>query len=62
MPRVGKDNEAAALELEGVDPLSFTGRKMGGMVELTETALEDGVIRQSVLALARQFVEPMPPK
>ena len=34
MARVGKENEAAALELPGIEPLSFTGRKMGGMVDV----------------------------
>lgn len=40
MARVGKDNEADALEIDGVDPLSFTGRPMGGMVEMTEAAIK----------------------
>jgi len=62
MPRVGKDLEAAALELNGVDPLSFTGRKMGGLVEMTEAALEDESIRDVVLSLALEFVGEMPAK
>ena len=41
MFRVGKDREAEALALPGVEPLSFTGRKMGGMVEMDGPALED---------------------
>ncbi len=32
MFRVGKDNEAAALTIEGAGPIQFTGRKMGGMI------------------------------
>ena len=62
MARIGKENEAEALEYEGVDPLSFTGRRMGGMVELDETAMEDREIRLEVLALAKQFVGALPPK
>ena len=62
MARVGKDLEAAALELDGVDPLSFTGRKMGGLVEMTEAALEDESIREVVLSLALEFVGEMPAK
>lgn len=62
MARVGKDLEASALELEGVDPLSFTGRKMGGLVELTEAALKDRKTRNVVLALAEEFVGAMPAK
>lgn len=62
MARVGKDNEAAALELDGVDPLSFTGRKMGGMVEMTPAALENDETRSAVLKLAADFVGSMPAK
>ncbi len=62
MARVGKDHEAAALEIDGVDPLSFTGRPMGGMVEMTEDALEDKKTREAVLALAKEFVGSMPAK
>lgn len=62
MARVGKQNEVAALELDGADPLSFTGRRMGGMVDLSEAAIEDDEIREAVLALAKQFVSPLPAK
>ena len=62
MARVGKENEAAALELDGVAPLSFTGRPMGGIVELNETALEDTEVRDAALALAKQFVGSLPAK
>ncbi len=62
MARVGKANEAAALEIDGIDPLSFTGRKMGGMVDLSEAAIEDEATLRKVLALAREFVESLPPK
>ena len=62
MARVGKENEAQALALRGVDPLSFTGRKMGGMVELDVAAVEDDDIRTAVLAMAEAFVGEMPAK
>ena len=62
MARVGKDNEAAALEIDGVDPLSFTGRPMGGIVELTQAAVEDETTRDAVLVLAREFVGSLPAK
>lgn len=62
MARVGKEHEAAALELPGIDPLSFTGRKMGGMVDVSEEALKDGSVREVVLSLAREFVGAMPAK
>lgn len=62
MARVGKENEAAAVRLDGIDPLSFTGRRMGGMVDVSETALEDDNIRDAVLTLAKEFVGSLPAK
>ena len=62
MARVGKDNEAAALTLDGVEPLSFTGRRMGGMVDVSETSIEHDGILDAVLTLARDFVESLPAK
>ncbi|MEP2530472.1 TfoX/Sxy family protein [Shimia sp.] len=62
MFRVGKDNEAAALEIEGVDPLSFTGRKMGGMVDVNEDLIGDDDRRAQVMALAMDFVSSLPAK
>ncbi len=62
MARVGKDSEAAALELDGVEPLSFTGRRMGGMVDVSEASIEHDGIRDAVLTLAREFVESLPAK
>lgn len=62
MARVGKDNEAAALELDGVEPLSFTGRRMGGMVDVSEASIAHPGIRDAVLTLAKDFVESLPAK
>ena len=62
MARVGKELEAAALELDGVDPLSFTGRRMGGLVEMTPEAVENRATRSAVLSMARDFVGSLPPK
>lgn len=62
MARVGKELEAAALKLPGVELLAFTGRPMGGMVEMSESAIEDTQVRRAVLALAQQFVEALPAK
>jgi TfoX/Sxy family transcriptional regulator of competence genes len=62
MARVGKALEAKALQLDGVTPLSFTGRPMGGMVDLSPTAIENKTTRRKVLRLARKFVEALPPK
>lgn len=62
MARVGKENEAEALNLDGIDPLFFTGRPMGGMVDMSAAAIEDGETREAVLDLARQFVGSLPDK
>ena len=62
MFRVGKENEEAALAVNGVDPLSFTGRKMGGMVDISEDTLGDENALLSLLSLADTFVGKMPSK
>ena len=62
MARVGKDLEADALEWQGVTPLSFTGRPMGGMVDMDFEAIEDDEIREAVLQLAKTFVGSLPAK
>ena len=62
MFRVGKANEAAALKVPGVDPLSFTGRKMGGMVDISEETLGSEDALRALLTLADTFVGQMPPK
>lgn len=62
MARLGKDREAEALEIEGLDPLSFNGRKMGGMVDVSEDLLGDDDRRAQVIALALTNAQSLPPK
>lgn len=62
MFRVGKDNHSAALAVEGAEPMAFTGRPMGGMVDVGDDAMADDTRRAQLLALARNFVDPMQPK
>ena len=62
MFRVGKTQEAEALTLDGVGPMQFTGRKMGGMVEATDDAMADDTTRAKLIALALGFVATLPPK
>ena len=62
MARVGKENEPEALKIDGVDPLSFTGRPMGGIVDVSDEAFEDDERRAQIMDLAKQFVETLPPK
>lgn len=62
MARVGKENEASALKLDGVEPLSFTGRKMGGMVDLHADTIADDAVLSKVLKMAIDFVNTLPVK
>lgn len=62
MARVGKDAEAEALAMKGIDPLSFTGRKMGGMVDVSEEVLGDDARRGAIVALALAYAESLPAK
>ena len=62
MFRVGKDNEAAAMDVDGAGPMTFTGRKMGGMVDVTDNLLADDARRGQVMALAMDFVGALPAK
>jgi TfoX/Sxy family transcriptional regulator of competence genes len=62
MARVGKDQESIALNIDGVQPLSFTGRKMGGMVDISFAAIEDRASRAAILKLAKDYVSALPAK
>lgn len=62
MARVGKELEAKALALDGISPLSFTGRKMGGMVDVDAEVFDNEKKLQAILALAIEFVESLPAK
>ena len=62
MARVGKANEAAALKMEGIEPLSFTGRKMGGMVDIEATVFDDEARLRAIVDLAIDFVGALPAK
>jgi len=62
MFRVGKDSEKEALAIEGAGPMTFTGRKMGGMIDMTEDGITDDNSRAKVMALAKEFVCGLPAK
>ncbi|MEX0285322.1 MAG: TfoX/Sxy family protein [Paracoccaceae bacterium] len=61
MYRVGKDREAAALDA-GAGPLTFTGRKMGGMVELDDGQFADDTLRATLTDMAMSNAMSLPPK
>ena len=62
MFRVGKDHEAKALAIDGAGPMQFTGRKMGGMVDVSDDVFEDDTRRRQLLDLALDFVGSLPAK
>lgn len=62
MFRVGKDSEAEALSIEGIEPLSITGQKMGGIVEASGEFMADEEARATALNLALGFVRSLPAK
>lgn len=62
MARVGKDREAVAMLIPGVDAFTPTGRKMGGIVGLTPDIFADRDALGAVLDLATSFAGSLPPK
>jgi hypothetical protein len=62
MYRVGKDNEPFALAIPGAVTMAFTGRRMGGFVELDDEAMADDTRRRRMLDLAFDFVRALPAK
>jgi TfoX/Sxy family transcriptional regulator of competence genes len=62
MFRVGKDNEPAALDIVGAKPLGFTGRKMGGLIDVDIDAFINDDKRAAWLSLAFDFVGKLPAK
>jgi TfoX/Sxy family transcriptional regulator of competence genes len=62
MFRVGKPREAEALAIDGAAPLSFTGRPMDGLIEVTDEAMADDARRADWLALVLENARSLPPK
>ena len=62
MARIGKIREAEALEMEGIEPLSFTGRKMGGMVDVSEDVLGCDERLRQIVEFALSYAKSLPPK
>ena len=62
MARVGKELEAEAQKIQGVSPLSFTGRKMGGMVDVASELFDNKETLREVLKLAIAYVGTLPEK
>lgn len=61
MFRVGKANDAAALARPGASPVEMGGRRMGGFIFVAAEAAGADTLPEWV-ALARSYVETLPPK
>lgn len=61
MYRPGKAQMDAALAL-GAEPLAFTGRKMGGLVELDAGVFADDATRARLTELSLAHAASLPPK
>ena len=61
MYRPGKEREAEALDA-GASPLSFTGRPMGGMVEIDAGEFADDDLRAKLTELSLTNAAGLPPK
>lgn len=62
MFRVGKPREAEARAIEGAREMSFTGRPMGGMIEVDEEAMADDERRRQWVALSVANAASLPAK
>jgi len=62
MFRIGKDAEAEALAIEGAGPMMFTGKRMGGLIDVSDDALADDDRRTAWMAMALAHARSLPPK
>lgn len=62
MFRVGKDQEAEAKAIEGAGDMMFTGRKMGGLIDVTDDAVVDDERRALWMGMALRHAQCLPPK
>lgn len=62
MFRVGKPRQDEALKVDGAAPMAFTGRPMGGMVDVSDEAMADDARRGQLMTLAIENASSLPPK
>ena len=60
--RVGKERHSEALALDGVGPMTMTGRSMGGLVDVGTGAMADDALRAHLLEMALEFTASLPAK
>lgn len=62
MFRVGKERHEAALAIDGAGPMEFTGRPMGGLVDVTDELMADDKRRSALMKLALENAASLPPR
>ncbi len=63
MFRVGKEAEPEALALDGAKPMTMTGRRMGGFIDVRDPdAIADDDRRSRWMGMALNFARTLPPK
>lgn len=62
MLRLGKGNDAWALEQEGVTSMVMQGRNMPGWIRCTPEAYSEDKLRKKLVGLAVKFVKSLPAK
>ena len=62
MFRVVKDQEAEAKAIEGAGDMMFTGRKMGGLIDVTDEGFVDNNRRALWMRMALRHAQSLPPK
>ena len=62
MFRVGKDRAEEAMGIDGAGPMDFTGRRMGGMINVTDEALADDGRRRAWMLMALVHAASLPAK
>ena len=60
--RLGKGNDAWALEIDGIEPMIMHGRQMSGWVSASADVYANDAVRQRLLAAAMEFVKSLPAK
>ena len=59
---VGKDKEAEAKAIEDAGHVMFTGRKMGGLIDVTDDAFVDDDRRALWMGMALRHAQSLPTK
>lgn len=62
MYRVGKASIDKALAIPGASPMAFTGRTMGGLIDIDADGMADDKNRAAWLKMACDFTDSLPPK